>query len=73
MRKGILPLYAATSRIITEEKDDNGEVRKTSVFKHAGFYQATWSLGNLPDECKETLARLKEEKLLTQAMLDMLG
>jgi len=35
----VTPLYAFSQRVVEEEEQPNGEVRKVSVFKHLGFVQ----------------------------------
>lgn len=35
---GIVPLYAFSQRISSEEVQPDGSVRKVNVFKHGGFY-----------------------------------
>ena len=34
---GILPVYAFSQRIVEEQEDEAGGVRKVAVFKHIGF------------------------------------
>ena len=38
--RGIEPVYAFTKRESVETTDENGNVTKTAVFKHAGFVSA---------------------------------
>lgn len=40
MAVGVEPLYSFSIRSSVEESDDNGGVKKTAVFKHAGFISA---------------------------------
>lgn len=35
--RGITPYYAFTTRDVVEVEGENGEIRKTEVFRHAGF------------------------------------
>lgn len=37
--KGITPLYAFSERVSVETTDPNGQVVKTSIFKHKGFVE----------------------------------
>ena len=37
--RGIKPLYAFSRREVREEKQDDGSVKKVSVFKHVGFVE----------------------------------
>jgi len=37
--KGIQPLYSFTQRVTEEQVTENGEIIKTSVFKHLGFVE----------------------------------
>ena len=40
IKRGILPLYAFSVREVIEETLPNGEVKKVSKFRHAGFVPA---------------------------------
>jgi hypothetical protein len=45
LRQDIVPLYAFTQRVAVEEKQADGTVRKTQVFRHEGWVPA---LGDEP-------------------------
>lgn len=36
-RKGLRPLHAFTKRVLVEDLQPDGTVKKTSIFKHVGF------------------------------------
>ena len=39
-RKGLKPLYAFSRRIVEEQQQADGTVKKVAVFKHEGFVPA---------------------------------
>jgi hypothetical protein len=37
---GVQPLYAFTPRVVVEQTEKDGSVKKTAIFKHEGFVEA---------------------------------
>lgn len=40
IRRGLVPLFAYTEREVVEEKQPDGSIKKTAIFRHEGFVRA---------------------------------